>query len=84
MQYVGLGLALPYREVAKYLGTIEESGASSPVKLCLRATRRSAGGHDRVVVAEQGSRIVGALRLCREAKTLDLQGMRVLTSEEEW
>lgn len=36
--------------------------------------------HDLVVVAQQGDRIVGALRLCREAGTLVLRGVRVLTS----
>ena len=36
--------------------------------------------HDLVVVAQQGGRIVGALRLCRETGTLVLRGVRVLTS----
>ena len=36
--------------------------------------------HDLVVVAQQGDRIAGALRLCREAGTMVLRGVRVLTS----
>ena len=35
--------------------------------------------NDRVLVAEHGGRIVGALRLCPEAGTLVLRGMRVLS-----
>ena len=35
--------------------------------------------HDRVLVAEHGGRILGVLRLCPEAGTLVLRGMRVLS-----